>query len=191
MQRILGLDLDGTLADHTTAKITLAEEYGYQLKPHQTSSKELRSRLPADVYEVFRNKLYRERAHLSPTSDGVIESLKALSMSGWDFMIISRRFADSQDPAREWIQRELDGLIADRQVAFVIDDEQKDTAASIYGVSVYVDDQARVLRMLPSVETKILFNPFGDDDEEGMLRMKHWGELPTMLGHLFGGSSDV
>ena len=191
MHRILGLDLDGTLADHTMQKVALAEEYGYQLAPQHTRSKELRARLPADVYEAFRNRLYRERAHLSPKSEGALESLKALAQNGWDFMVISRRYPDAQEPAREWIQRELDGLVPDKQICFVLDDEQKDTAASVYGVSAYVDDQANVLRLLSSIDAKILYDPFEEAVEDGIVRMQHWGELPSILDHLFGGDAQL
>ena len=182
----LGLDLDGTLADHTVAKIRLAEEFGYDLGPRDTSSKQLRARMPAEVYEEFRNRLYRDHVESSPRAEGCYEALTAVIENGWGLIVISRRYEDNQEGAREWVQRELGGLIQDREIMFVPDDNGKDTAAAVYGIAAYVDDQAKTLRLMGSVQHKILFDPFDEGPEEGIMRMRRWNELPNLLNHLFG-----
>lgn len=194
MKRILGLDLDGTIADHTSAKVILAHELGYELLPSQTTSKALRSEMPEDVYKVFRDRLYTERVLHSPPADGVLDALKKLRVHGWDFVIISRRYPDAQIPARQWIARELGGLIPDKQICFVTEDAHKDTAVSAYGAAVYIDDQERVLNFLTTVDAKILFDPFEESElgsEQGIVHMKHWSMLPDMLRELFGDRTDL
>ena len=71
----LGLDLDGTLADHTRAKLAIARELGYELSPEQTASEVMRGIFADEDYKTMQQRLYSEFAHTSPKTEGVREAL--------------------------------------------------------------------------------------------------------------------
>ena len=183
--RILGLDLDGTLADHTFAKIAIARELGYTLSPPQTASAILRHIMQPEHYRTLQKRLYHDFAPHSPKTVGAEEALDELRVRGWDFLVISRRGGeDSQDLARQWVVQEYAGMIPSEQVFFVEEDAAKNTVAKEHGVLGYVDDQQEVLNYLASVKYRLLFDPFENfltKTPPHIVLMHAWRELPQLL----------
>lgn len=182
--RILGLDLDGTLADHTFAKIALARELGYALLPPQTASEVLKNIMRPEHYRTLQTRLYTDFAPHAPKAVGVQEALEELHALGWDFAVISRRGGDSQELARRWIMQEFDGLISDEHIFFVEDDSAKNAVAERERVLAYVDDQQEVLAYLSSVKYRLLFDPFENfitKTPPHITLMHAWRELPGLL----------
>lgn len=185
MKYILGLDLDGTLADHTEEKIRLAKKFGYELEPPQTTSRAFREHIPREHRHAILTELYDHRAEHVPPMPGVKAALDALADRGWEFRVISRRGSGGHENARKWIARELGHLITPEHIFFVEQDHDKDVHAKAQGVVAYVDDQARVLDAMPSVETKILFDPHQEEPaRDDFASMKRWDDLARILESL-------
>lgn len=184
---ILGLDLDGTLADHTDIKLSLAKEFGFDLPPHQTASEVIKNIIPQAHYKEFQRKLYAELSHLAKKMDFVEETLKELGNSGWNFILVSRRKADGHDSARQWLNTHLNGLIPENKIFFVEEDPDKNLICRNENVTAFVDDQTGVLQYLDSSILRILIDPFGNWDSnppQDFMLVKSWRDIPPLLSNL-------
>lgn len=185
---VLGLDLDGTLADHTDIKLSLAKEFGFDLPAHQTASEVIKDIIPEAHYKEFQRKLYAELSHLSQKMDFVEEALKDLRNLGWNFILVSRRKADGHASARRWLNTNLNGLIPENKIFFVEEDADKNIVCENESVTAFVDDQTEVLRYLNPSITRILIDPFGNWDnkpsEDFIKRVKSWRDIPPLLSSL-------
>ena len=183
----LGLDLDGTLADHTGAKLEITESLGYAFTPRETASEVLQHLMTPEHYRELQHRLYRKLADGSPRNDGVLQTLEELRKRGWHFSLVSRRKGDGRAGAGTWIARELSELIPSDRLFFVDQDSEKDDVCAREGVVAFVDDQQGVLQYLQSVPCRILFDPFGNYEQQvfdGIVAMKSWKELPALLSPL-------
>lgn len=182
----LGLDLDGTLADHTREKLRIAQELGFELSESETASEAMSLKMPSDAYKQLQQLLYDTEAvaRAVRTADAR-ETLEVLADQGWRFSVISRRIGDaSRRSARAWVGAHYSGLIVPERIFFVDTDQEKDIVSKAEGVSAYVDDQVGVLGHLQSVERRILFDPFENWDSTRaphVTIMRSWAELPGYL----------
>lgn len=183
----IGLDLDGTLADHTRAKLMLAEELGVALQPKQTASEVLEHLFPKEEYRALQQKLYGELSDTAEPVPFARETLKALIESGHDLSIISRRKGDGRERAKTWLARHYHGLIPHDKIFFVETDREKDAACKDLGIAVFVDDQLGVLACLDSVAQRFLFDPYKNFAvvPRGIEPLVDWRDLPAKMqrGH--------
>ena len=189
---ILGLDLDGTLADHTQSKLGLARELGYVLEPHQTSPELIQDIISAEHYKEFQRRVYGEFSHLAVKQDSLEEGLNALKNRGWNFILVSRRGPDAHEAARQWLNMHLPGLIPEHKIFFVGNDEDKNGVCLSENVAAFVDDKLEVLQFMDNEILKVLFDPFDNWtnlDENEIKRAKSWNEIPNILVYLENKSS--
>lgn len=181
----LGLDLDGTLADHTAAKIAILNEMGFSLSPAETVSEALKDVLPPPMRETFQKRLYAPAtANSAARMDGALEAFSALGEKGWRFSIVSRRNVNIRDGARAWIARMFPDIFPPERIFFVERDEEKNEVCEQEGIVAYVDDQIKVLEFLAAVPQKILFDPFerfGAELTPGILAFRAWKHFPALL----------
>lgn len=182
----LGLDLDGTLADHTREKLRIAQELGFELSEADTASEAMSLKMPRDAYRQLQQLLYDTEAvaRAVRTADAR-EALEALADRGWRFSLISRRSGDaSRQSARDWLGVHYGDLIAPERVFFVDTDKEKDIVSQAEGIDAYIDDQVGVLGHLQSVAQRILFDPYDnwlEDLPSGLVRMRTWSKLSEHL----------
>lgn len=180
----IGLDFDGTIADHTVAKLLLARELGVDLALHQTASEALKTVMPSHLYQEFQKRLYGELSHMAsplPYAHGVIARLVR---EGHAISIVSRRGSDSQDQARAWLLRNFQGLISLRRIYFVAKDQEKNDVCKAKRISVFLDDQAEVLSYLASVRRRFLIDPFAHlriEAPQSVTVVPGWSEFYRML----------
>lgn len=182
----LGLDLDGTIADHTEAKLRLARELGYDFTPAETASEAMKLRMATEDYRNLQRVLYD-----TPLVDrafpmiGAREALEDLKSKGWRFSIVSRRHVNTHEQARAWATKHFSACIAPERVFFVEDDAGKNVVCEREGITAFVDDLTTVLGYLGSVSRRVLFDPYDNWLENlpsGLVRMRAWEELPERLG---------
>ena len=185
IQRLhLGLDLDGTLADHTQAKLFIARALGHVFKPHHTPSEVLRHLMSPQEYGALQTRLYTEFVDNAPKVAGVSEALEEMRRRGWEFSLVSRRWENGHESARKWLSRELPGFIPPERVFFVTADDEKEIICKRENILAFVDDQQGVLNYLESVQCRILHDPHGSFISalpEYFVGMRKWHELPYIL----------
>ena len=197
----IGFDLDGVIIDHTSNKLRRARELGYVLEPGNTASGILKSRVNPAHYREIQRFIYGLATLDAPPMDGALETIRILAPR-YDLSIISRRnTADGGDTIGfGWLERHgvLDIIPRDR-IAFVPHHivGAKNAVAEKWKISLYVDDQLKILRELPSVRTRILFDPFdvekpipgvesrgtyrGSTSGHLIQKIEKWQELPAII----------
>lgn len=182
---VVGFDLDGVIIDHTQNKICIAKRYGYTLTPEETQSERMAKFLPPDIYTEMREQMYddTDEALSAPLMEGAFSGLTKLSEEGIPYYLISRR----KKPVHAMHLLERRGLwgtiFTPENTFFVEKMEEKDPVAEKLGVTHFIDDEARVLELMPSVLERILFdyrNLFAD--RSIFHRVKNWSELCSKLG---------
>lgn len=185
-QRLLhiGVDLDGTLADHTQAKLVLAREFGRKLLPYETASEVIKKLLPEKEYRLLQNRLYTDMSNFSRPFDGVEEALKEFSPSEYKVFLVSRRKEDGRRTAQDWIAEHLSTAVFSGGIFFVDSDREKDVVCRNEGIEVFIDDQIKVLEFLSSVQLSILFDPFGNFSDvlpSGIVSCDDWRQIPERI----------
>lgn len=156
----IGLDLDGTIADHTEAKLALAREFGLELDLRETASEVLETKMPRERYRELQHRLYTEFAHHAQPTVHSLSVIPAISAAGHELSVVSRRKSDGHAQAREWLARYFGAHIPESRVFFVEHDAEKDIVCRAKEISVFLDDQLGVLSHLASVPRRFLFDPF-------------------------------
>jgi len=182
-KKVIGLDLDGVVLDHTRMRIKLAKKYGYDLKPAQTPSELLKKKIPAPYRQLIQYFLYThpdvsQKADLIPQ---VRTALQFFKKNGYPVYLISRRREGSL--AVDILKKR--GLwpeyFNEKNSFFVITPEEKNEKAKALGVTHYVDDEMRVLGVLQNVKNKFLLDFHGALKKEDYVRVKSWPELIKKL----------
>lgn len=184
-EMIVGFDLDGVIIDHTVNKIRIAARYGIALKPEDTPTERMWRIIPESLHKEIRMQMYddTDEALSAPLMPGAFDGLARLKEHGVPYVLISRR--KFPIPALHLIERR--GLWGEyftpENTFFVEHPEDKDPIARKVGVTHFVDDERRVLAVMPSVRTKILFDQRDIFPDEGdMLRVTNWSQLGSILG---------
>lgn len=182
---IVGFDLDGVIIDHTVNKIRIAARYGIALKPEDTPTERMWRIVPEELHKEIRMQMYddTDEALSAPLMPGAFDGLARLKEHAVPYVLISRR--KFPIPALHLIERR--GLWGDyftpENTFFVEDPEDKDPVAQKIGVTHFVDDERRVLALMPSVPTRILFDQRDVfSDETNFHRVTNWSELGRALG---------
>lgn len=187
-RRIIGLDLDGVIIDHTDNKIKLAKRFGATLTPQETASDVITHKLPDNVKRKIQEFLYDDPAFAltSPLVSGAMSGLKFLEANGFSYFLISRRY-NPQIAVELLRKRHIWPEFFDEEKAyFVQTKEDKNKKAEELGVSIYIDDQPSVLDVLTSVRHKFLFDPLQAYTEfEGDYKKVHsWPEFIEQIKNL-------
>lgn len=182
---VVGFDLDGVIIDHTQNKMRIAARYGITLSPEGTHSERMGEIVPADIYREIQKQMYddTDEALSAPLMEGAFAGLASLREHEVPYFLISRR----KTPINALHLIERRGLWGEyftpENTFFVEHMEDKDPVAARLGVTHFIDDERRVLRLMPSVPHRILFDVrdlFPDDNE--ITRVGSWSELSRMLG---------
>ena len=177
---VVGFDLDGVIIDHTQNKMRIAARYGTTLRPEDTHSECMAALFSPEIYREIQKQMYddTDEALSAPLMEGAFGALASLREHEIPYYLISRR----KTPINALNLIERRGLWGEyftpENTFFVENMEDKDPVAKKLGVTHFIDDERRVLRLMPSVPHRILFdvrNFFPDNDE--FVRVKNWSEL--------------
>lgn len=182
---IVGFDLDGVIIDHTQNKIRVANRYGIMLRPEDTHSEKMAKFVSPKIYHEIQEQIYddTDEALSAPLMAGAYSGLARLSECGIPLFLISRR----KKPVHALHLLERRGLwgnvFTPENTFFVEKMDEKDPVAERLGITHFVDDETRVLDLMPSVAERILFdNRDLFSDSPKFHRVKNWSELETKLG---------
>lgn len=182
--RVVGFDMDGVIVDHSRNKVTLAKRFGISLALADTHSEQLPTMMPHALYEDLQNELYgdSEFALSAELMDGAAETLRQLSERGIPFVLISRR-RNPENAIALLARRGLWGTsFTTKNAFFVGSPKEKNGVAVREGVTHFFDDERKVLRVMPDVENRFLFDSFRQfEDEQGIKRIFDWGMVRSVL----------
>jgi len=168
--RIVGFDMDGVIINHAPNKIMLAKRYAVTLRPEETHSELLPGKFPREEYLAFQNMLYgnSDFALSAPLMLGAFDVLHEMKDRGIPFVLISRR-REPENAIRLLKERKLWGdFFTEANAFFVGTPEEKNVASVREGVTHFFDDERKVLRAIPDVKRRFLFDSlrqFNDEDE--------------------------
>ncbi len=182
---IVGFDLDGVVIDHTQNKITIAARYGVHLRPEDTPTETLEHILSPEIHQALREQLYddTDEALSAPLMEGAFNGLASLREHHIPYFLISRR----KKPIHALHLIERRGLWGDyftpENTFFVEAMKDKDIVAKRLGVTHYIDDETRVLELMPSVPHRFVFDSRSSSAQKGVYPCLHnWGEVGQVLG---------
>ncbi len=182
---VVGFDLDGVIIDHTQNKIRIAARYGITLSPEETHSEKMNVLFTPEIYREIQKQMYddTDEALSAPLMEGAFGALARLREHEIPYFLISRR----KLPMSALHLLERRGLWGEyfrpENTFFVEQMEDKDPAARKLGVTHFIDDEARVLKLMPSVLNRILFDVRGLFVESPeFTSVKNWSELSYLLG---------
>ena len=182
---VVGFDLDGVIIDHTQNKMRIGARYGVTLRPEDTQSERMADLFSKETYREIQKQMYddTDEALSAPLMEGAFAGLASLREHDIPYFLISRR----KTPINALHLIERRGLWGEyftpENTFFVEHMEDKDPVARELGVTHFVDDERRVLRLMPSVPKRILFDDrshFADDTD--FLCVRSWSELGEVLG---------
>lgn len=181
---VVGFDMDGVIIDHVQNKLTLAGRYAVHLRPEETHSEILPTKFPREEYLALQDVLYggSELALGAPLMEGAFAVLKEMKEGGIPFVLISRR-RDPENAIELLSRRGLWGDMFNAQNAFFVNTPEEKNVVSIReGVTHYFDDERKVLRAIPSVKNRFLFDSFRQfNDEKEFERVFDWAMLRRSL----------
>lgn len=187
---VVGFDMDGVIVDHTPNKIALARRYGVALTLPDTHSEQLPKIMPRSVYIDFQNELYgdSEFAFSAPLMEGAEATLRMLADHRIRFVLISRR-RQPKNAIALLTRRGLWGTYFTSQNAFFVGSpEEKNAIAVREEVTHFFDDERKVLRVMPDVDRRFLFDTFRQfEDDKDYTRVFDW----EMLGQIFFAGTSV
>lgn len=180
--KIIGLDLDGVIIDHSEQKLRLAAEFGISLSPEQTHSDIFKRLIPRDVLRQIEQLLYNHpEAHkLSPLMEGAKDGLEKIKNIAPYFLISRRKIKEAAADALRFHGLWPD-FFNEKNAFFVIHPEEKNIKARELGITHYIDDQQTILEYLSAVPNKFLFDKFDIFPDTASIRVKSWNELIDKL----------
>lgn len=179
-KKFIGLDLDGVIVDHTLAKIKLAKNYGFSLKPHETHPDIIKTIIKDPVLREIKRVLYEDPDFYKSSIliNGAKDGLALIKKQNLPFVLISRRKNPKTSIQVLKFHKLWPKYFNSKNTFFVLNPEDKNTKAKEFGVTHYVDDQIGVLEKLVDVKNKFLFDNLGAiKNSDGYIRIKSWKEL--------------
>ena len=185
---LIASDLDGTIIDHTNAKIAIAKKYGYELSRKDTASVIINGVINNNEDLAVINKaVYAgqgvESVEFMPR---VSEVLHMITEKFGPVAIISRRMSiPDNEHIYEAIEKYLKDSIKPEHVFFVGIDAEKDEVTKRLGVRVYIDDRIETLDCMPSVTHRFIFDPYRWHTEQSKYpRVSNWEEFGEIVSKL-------
>ncbi|MDI6734399.1 MAG: hypothetical protein QMD50_02855 [Patescibacteria group bacterium] len=182
-KKIVGFDMDGVIIDHTKTRIKLAKKRGFNLKPKETPSDILRTKIPQIERKLIQYFIYNHpatslRSSLMPRVKNALARFKKSKIS---YHLISRR----KDPELAIKILKLNNLwpvyFNAKNTHFVATPEEKNIKAQALNLTHYVDDEKSVLAELTNVKNRFLFDQYNVLGEGDYVRVKSWPELTKYL----------
>lgn len=179
-KKVIGFDMDGVIIDHTDHKLKLLREKGFNLTKEETPSDILREYIPRDILREIQRSLYNDPSRVSEAvlMPGAKEGLRAVRDSGIPYFFISRR--RTPEIAKEILTAHgiWPEFFNDTNAFFVEEVEHKNDVAKNLGITIYIDDETRVLDKLVSVENRVLFDPFGVSPDSLLWKtLRSWEDI--------------
>jgi len=182
-EKIVGFDLDGVIIDHSSAKILLANKFGFTIDKENTSSDKFKLIIPKSSLREIQSILY-DKTHDQPLFNGAKQVLMKMIKNKTKLYLISRR--------RAGVAREMAIIILkkrglwpqvfnEKNVYFVETPEEKNLNAGKLGVTHYIDDEKGVLAIINSVPNKFLFDPFNTGEKSDYYKVNTWKELEKII----------
>ena len=181
--KIIGFDLDGVILDHTENKIKLANQFGWELTPAQTTSGIIKNIMPKSDVHKLQLALYDDPAISlrSPVMKGVKKILLQVK-NKYSYFLVSRR----KNPEQAIKILQLKGLwpkfFNEVNSFFVLKPIDKNRVGKKLGITHYIDDEPRVLDKLDDIKNKILFDPHNSYPHiTDFVRIKSWKEFIDII----------
>lgn len=181
----IGFDLDGVILDHTTNKLALAKNFGWELKPEQTQSETIKNFMPKHILDQLKITLYEDpKISLgSPVMRGARIMLNEIK-SKHPYFLISRR----KKP--EWAIKIMKSkklwpeFFNESNAFFVSKPDDKNKVGKRLGITHYVDDELNVLKRLTFIKNKILFDPHNlSPHVTNIIKVNSWKELIDLINN--------
>ncbi len=179
-KKIIGFDLDGVIINHAPAKIKLAKELGFKLKPKQTQSEVIKTLINASTLKQIQKRLYHDLDIFksTPLMKGAKSGLLKLKKNNLPFVLISRRSEPKIAVAALKYHGLWPKIFNENNTFFVAEPEDKNIKAREVGVTHYVDDETGVLEKLVDIKNRFLFDNLGAFKKMGgYIRVESWKEL--------------
>lgn len=182
-KRIIGLDCDGVVIDHTANKIKAARLLGLEVALEDTPSDLMSNRVDSLSWKTIKRMIYDDPQFLfsAPIMPGAEEALKLFQATGQDYFLISRQ----KNPVLALESLKVHGLwdryLNASNTFFVEDSLAKNQKVQELGINIYLDDQPSVLVEI-DVPTRLLFDPFWVYPKEPWYeRVKTWPEFVDII----------
>jgi len=179
-KKLIGLDLDGVIIDHTPLKLKLAKKFGFELKSEETHSEIIKTIIDRPILEQIKWDLYHNPEFFKSSSlmPGARSGLLRLKKRNLPFILISRR----SEPKEAIETMKHHGLwpkfFNENNAFFIAEPEDKNIKAHEMSVTHFVDDEIEVLKKLTDVKDKFLFDCFNNfRGIKDYIRVASWEEL--------------
>jgi hypothetical protein len=155
---------------------------------HETATDIMRRKLPAEVWGEIQGALYDDSAvALSPgIFKGAQATIELLKKSRVPYFLISRRKDDRLALALLKDRGFWPALFDESNTFFVQSKSEKNMKAQELGIGIYADDQPSVLKEMPAVKHRLLFDPLHShpDSSGDYERVYSWEEIAGRLERL-------
>lgn len=179
MDKIIGLDLDGVIVDHSGLKIELAGAKGVELTREQTPSEIMKDLFPLTIWRGIMHELYGnlEVSLKAPLMAGAEDGLRTIKENGEKYYLITRRRSMEMIKAVLSAKGLWGSYFDENNVCMAATPEDKDTESKVRGITHFADDEQKILRVLGSVENKVLFDPYKVFTDGEFKTVSSWPEL--------------
>jgi len=196
----IGLDFDNTIVSYDALFHRVAMDEGLIPEDIPCSKVSIRDYLrrigKEDSWTEMQGIVYGHRMSEASAFPGVIASLKWARECGIKLSIVSHKTKhpflgpqyDLHKAAREWILSNLNDknhpLIASEHIYFELTKELKVARISRIGCNFFIDDLPEIFEnsQFPLQAKKILFDPGNHHLNLGLIRLKNWPDLPSIIG---------
>jgi len=185
----IGLDFDNTIVQYDNLFCEVARRYGYISDDGLTSKEEVKEYIhknySSDRFTLLQGIVYGEEIEKAKPSKNVVDVLNRLK-TRYRLKIISHKTKypilgkriDLHQAARRWLTihgicRSENGVIDSRNVFFEDTVDRKIERIVKEGCQVYIDDLAKILRLLPTEITGLHYFP-------SQSRRREWDRGPTL-----------
>ena len=155
--------MDGVIIDQTERKIVLAQKRGWIINKEDTPSDIIINKIPPGVYAEIQRDLYSDILTMKdpPLMKGVVSLLQFFEKLRVPCILISMR--RNPEVAIALLQRHniVPRYFSHERIFFVRETAEKNKKARELGITHYIDDEIRVLSVLPDIACRILFDPLG------------------------------
>ncbi|MDO8504578.1 MAG: hypothetical protein Q7S36_01870 [Candidatus Liptonbacteria bacterium] len=183
MNKVIGLDLDGVIIDHSELKVKLAKKHGVDITLKETPSEIMWTFFPEETWREIQTGLYggSELSMKAPLMPGALTGIEVIKAGGNPYFLVTRRrnmdiIVEVLRTGNLWPK-----FFNEKNVFAAQNLEDKEIISKKLGITAYADDERRVLKSLLSVPDKILFDPFGVFDDSEFVNVGSWVELTKRL----------
>lgn len=178
--KIIGLDMDGVIIDHTKSRIDLARRFGIKLKAEETHPEIIKTIIDKPILDKIKDILYHEPdfTSFSPLMIGAKIALKKIKKQKLPFFLISRRIEPEVAVKTLKFYNLWPEFFNNKNTFFVAEAEDKNIKAKELGITHYIDDELEIIKKLLDVKNKFLFDYLNIfNDSKNYKRVNSWEKL--------------